>query len=67
MTMTGSDPNAEPAPTNPPGDVRGLECRHCGCRHFHTIYTRPKQGYILRLKECRYCGHRMTTRERAGL
>ena len=47
-------------------DDRGLVCRKCGCRHFYTIYTRAKPGCILRLKECRHCGHRMTTRERAG-
>lgn len=20
---------------------RGLECRHCGCKHFYVLYTRP--------------------------
>ncbi|MBM4020278.1 MAG: hypothetical protein FJ288_18485 [Planctomycetes bacterium] len=47
-------------------DDRGLVCRKCGCRHFYTIYTRAKPGCILRLKECRHCGQRMVTRERAG-
>jgi len=47
-------------------DERGLMCRKCGCRHFYTIYTRPKPGCILRQKECRHCGTRMVTRERAG-
>ena len=45
---------------------QGLVCRQCGCRHFYTVYTRPKPGRILRLKECRHCGRRMVTRERAG-
>jgi len=42
----------------------GLVCRKCGCRHFETVYTRPKPGCILRQKECRHCGARMLTRER---
>ena len=45
---------------------RGLECRECGCKHFKVIYTRPCQGgQLVRRRECRHCGRRMTTRERA--
>jgi len=48
-------------------DRRGLECRHCGCKHFFVVYTRPAWGgRILRRRECRHCGKRMTTWERAG-
>lgn len=64
-------------PAAPPGDGAsrvpqegqpepGLVCRQCGCRHFYTIYTRPKAGYVMRLKRCRHCGRRMVTRECAG-
>ena len=43
----------------------GLECRHCGCRHFFVIYTRPlPSGKIWRRRECRHCGHRITTYEK---
>ena len=50
-----------------PEDKRGLECRHCGCKHFRVIYTRPTWGgRIMRRRECRNCGKRMTTWERAG-
>ncbi|MCG3181854.1 MAG: hypothetical protein BIFFINMI_04289 [Phycisphaerae bacterium] len=49
----------------PPRNV-GLVCRACGCRHFHTVYTRPRDGYILRRKECRNCGRRVMTREQIG-
>jgi DNA-directed RNA polymerase subunit RPC12/RpoP len=42
----------------------GLECPTCGCRHFETVETRPRPGIILRRKQCRHCGHRVTTRER---
>ena len=51
----------------PSQDKRGLECRHCGCKHFSVIYTRPTYGgRIMRRRECRHCGKRMTTWERAG-
>ncbi len=44
---------------------RGLECPRCGCRHFHVLYTRAAiGGRILRRRECRYCGRRMTTYEK---
>ncbi len=46
-------------------DKRGLECRHCGCKHFRVIYTRPTWGArIMRRRECRHCGKRMTTWEK---
>ena len=47
-------------------DALGLVCRKCGCRHFYTVKTRPKSGCIMRWKECRHCGTRIITRERAG-
>lgn len=44
---------------------RGLECQRCGCRHFRVVYTRPGAGgRIVRRRECRYCGRRVTTIER---
>ena len=43
----------------------GLECRRCGCRHFYVIYTRRGYGgELVRRRECRNCGKRMTTVER---
>ena len=51
----------------PSGDRRGLACRACGCRHFRVIYTRPAWGgRIVRRRECRHCGKRMTTWESGG-
>ena len=45
-------------------EIRGLTCRHCGCRHFRVVYTRPTWGgRIMRRRECRYCGRRVTTWE----
>jgi hypothetical protein len=46
-------------------DKLGLECRYCGCRYFRVIYTRRGWGdRLLRRRECRHCGKRMTTWER---
>ena len=46
-------------------DKRGLECRHCGCKHLRVIYTRRGWGgKLIRRRECRHCGRRMTTWER---
>jgi hypothetical protein len=58
--------NPVPSPA-PPADQRGLVCRHCGCRHFRVIYTRPAWGgRIARRRECRNCGKRMTTWEKSA-
>jgi len=44
---------------------KGLVCRACGCRHFEVIYTRPgSDNRIIRRRECRHCGKRVTTSER---
>jgi len=45
-------------------DEKGIECPRCGCRHFYVVYTRPQAGKIIRRKECRHCGCRVTTFER---
>ena len=44
----------------------GLECPDCGCGHWETVYTRPgPAGKIIRRRQCRHCGRRMTTVETA--
>jgi len=45
-------------------DDLGLACPSCGCRHLPVWYTRQKPGYVLRVRLCRHCGRRLTTRER---
>jgi len=56
--MTGKDPIAKRE------TGKGLECRYCGCRHLFVVYTRPTHdGRIMRRRECRHCGKRMTTWE----
>ncbi len=57
-----SEPNTKP-------DERpvGLECPDCGCRHFYVVYTRPTpNGRIMRRRQCRHCGRRITTFEKTG-
>lgn len=58
--------NEETTTTEQKADY-GLECRACGCREFRVVYTRKTWGNrILRRRECRHCGRRMTTWEKAG-
>jgi transcriptional regulator NrdR family protein len=55
----------QPAASNQDRDRRGIECPRCGCRHFRVIYTRAVWGgRIVRRRECRHCGRRITTSER---
>jgi hypothetical protein len=55
----------EPKSPSPRENSRGLACRHCGCRYFGVIYTRRGWGgKLIRRRECRHCGKRMTTWER---
>ena len=47
-----------------PPRSQGLACRQCGCRHFLTVYTRPRGDGIVRRKRCRNCGKAIMTREK---
>ena len=59
--------NEQQTATDDAKKTRGIECQHCGCKHFRVIYTRPAWGgRILRRHECRHCGRRMTTSEQPG-
>jgi transcriptional regulator NrdR family protein len=42
----------------------GLRCRKCGHGRFRVRYTRRKPGAVMRRRECRKCGARITTKER---
>ncbi|MCA9221526.1 MAG: hypothetical protein KDA71_14445 [Planctomycetales bacterium] len=51
--------------SKPGSDDRGLTCRQCGCKHFRVIYTRAgRSGKVIRRRECRHCGRRITTLEK---
>lgn len=55
---------ADPETSRDSKDQRGLICPKCGCRHFRVIYTRARWGgRILRRRQCRHCGKRVTTFE----
>jgi transcriptional regulator NrdR family protein len=46
------------------GAKRGLECPRCGCRHLGVVYSRPRADKtVVRRRECRHCGRRITTTE----
>jgi len=48
------------------GQKAGLVCRACGCQHFLVVYLkRLPNGVLMRRRECRHCGKRITTRESA--
>lgn len=57
---------ANDLPINDAPDNRpvGLECRKCGCRHFYVIRTSKRDHKIVRVRECRHCGAKITTFER---
>ncbi len=59
-SCSGEGEEVAPACQSP----RGLICPRCGCRHLLVHYTRPRVGYILRVRLCRHCGRKMATRER---
>lgn len=48
----------------PPQPAPGLACGRCGCQHLEVVYTRRwTPGKIVRRRECRNCGKRLTTIE----
>lgn len=47
-----------------PKPARGLCCPDCGCAMLDVVYTRQRADHVFRLRECRYCGRRVRTRER---
>lgn len=48
-------------------DDRGIRCPACGCGHWRVIYTRASWGgRLMRRRECRHCGHRVTSVECLG-
>ncbi|MFI4860249.1 MAG: hypothetical protein ACIAXF_06160 [Phycisphaerales bacterium JB063] len=57
-------PRSTPSSAAPAAEQRGIICRQCGCGHFYVLYTRAKPGgRIMRRRECRHCGKRVTTWE----
>lgn len=48
---------------NPADNKRGVVCRTCGCADLPVRNTRYSIGRIVRYRQCRHCGKRMTTYE----
>jgi hypothetical protein len=63
QTLSTHEPCGQNRHGNARAERRGLECRACGCRHFEVLYTRPRPGGIMRVRQCRHCGKRLVTRE----
>lgn len=55
---------AAAAPPSVPAPPPGLPCPKCGCPEMFVVYTAPRWRVIMRRRECRHCGHRITTTER---
>lgn len=54
-----------PKPIEKADEQRGIVCPRCGCTDFRVVYTRASWGNrIVRRRECRHCGRRVTTTER---
>lgn len=47
------------------GDVRGIPCQECGCRHNYVIRTEKIGETIRRTRRCRNCGRTYYTTESA--
>jgi len=47
-----------------PQYAEGVRCPECGCGHWRVLKTRKGPGTIVRRRECRHCGRRLTTREK---
>ena len=41
----------------------GLTCPRCGCADLRVCNTRHSLGRIVRYRQCRHCGKRVTTYE----
>ncbi|MDI1342835.1 MAG: hypothetical protein PSV22_01870 [Pseudolabrys sp.] len=45
-------------------EEQGLRCPKCACQHFYVVWTRARADRsIRRRRECRHCGHQITTSE----
>jgi hypothetical protein len=66
LASAAEEPGRAIVPAPEAGPRVGLECPRCGCQHFEVVYTRPLWGgRVQRRRECRHCGRRLTTIERA--
>jgi transcriptional regulator NrdR family protein len=50
--------------TWPPKDSsHGVVCPRCACADLRVLNTRYAHGRIVRYRQCRHCGRRLTTYE----
>lgn len=43
----------------------GVRCPKCHCRHLPQVFTRHRGNITIRVRECRNCGKRVRTIEKA--
>lgn len=55
-----------PKSTTPKADDLGIRCPSCHCRHCPVAYTRHQERVTTRVRDCRHCGRRFTTKERTA-
>lgn len=48
---------------NEKGEILGIRCTRCGCGHLPLIYLKPIKGGQIRVRQCRHCGRRQSTKE----
>lgn len=53
----------ERQPQPPAAQPRGLVCPRCACADLRVLNTRYAPGRIVRYRQCRHCGRRVTTYE----
>jgi hypothetical protein len=65
MTNESTNDGIGQGGTPPTNATRGLVCAACEHSRLKVVYTRPAPGgRIVRRRECRRCGKRITTWER---
>jgi C4-type Zn-finger protein len=48
-----------------PGEAAGgIACPRCECRDLRVVKTRRSAGVVVRKRQCRHCGWRVTTVEK---
>ncbi|MBL4698182.1 MAG: hypothetical protein JKX70_05045 [Phycisphaerales bacterium] len=63
--MTNPDHTQTRHSDRPTKITQGLACPTCGCEHLPVLYTRHRLGSVRRVRQCRSCGRRIKTTERA--
>lgn len=61
--MTHAENDMRDGGRRDPAKETGLRCPRCNCGHFYVLWTRHRERSVRRRRECRNCGHQITTNE----